>query len=173
MVKHSINQSLISTIHGRSGNPGFCFRGARRVVAVVSTGLLIGCATVPRYTRTPGREIPSVSTKSPPTHRDIRIGHYSETGMASYYAGKFQGRKTASGERYDGRKMTAAHRTLPFNTYVKVTNDSNDKSVIVKINDRGPHIKNRIIDLSYDAAKTIGLVSMGTGRVRIEVVKSE
>ena len=91
------------------------------------------------------------------------------TGMASYYANKFNGRKTASGERYRSKKLTAAHRTLPFGTMVKVTNLKNGKSVVVKINDRGPYAKGRIIDLSGAAAKQIAMVSDGVVKVRVEL----
>ena len=92
-------------------------------------------------------------------------------GVASYYGKKFQGRRTASGERFDMYKYTAAHRTLPFGTRVKVTNTSNGKSVVVRINDRGPFKRGRIIDISYIAARAIGIVGKGSGRVRIELVK--
>lgn len=91
-----------------------------------------------------------------------------QEGVASYYANRFHGRPTASGELYDSAKLTAAHRTLPFGTKVKVTNLRNDKSVEVTINDRGPHHKNRIIDLSRTAAQKLGFINKGTARVRIE-----
>lgn len=93
-------------------------------------------------------------------------------GIASYYAEEFNGRRTASGEVYDMEELTAAHPTLPFNTRVKVTNLENGKSVVVRINDRGPFKKGRILDLSYRAARVIGLVSEGTAPVRLEVVSS-
>ena len=93
-----------------------------------------------------------------------------ETGRASYYGDEFEGRKTASGERYDGDLLTAAHRTLPFGTRVRVVNLSNDKSVEVVINDRGPHTKNRIVDLSHRAAKELGMLADGVVRVRLEVL---
>ena len=96
---------------------------------------------------------------------------FSQTGTASYYARKFHGRRTASGERYDMYELTAAHRRLPFGTMVKVTNLSNKRTVIVRINDRGPHAKKRVIDLSFAAAKRIGLVGSGTARVLVEVVR--
>jgi rare lipoprotein A len=92
-------------------------------------------------------------------------------GVASYYGKEFNGRRTASGQRYSDRKFTAAHRKLPFGTMVKVTNLYNGKSVTVRVNDRGPFKKGRIIDLSYAAARAIGIVGAGTGRVRIEIVK--
>ncbi|MDA9981433.1 septal ring lytic transglycosylase RlpA family protein [Gammaproteobacteria bacterium] len=92
----------------------------------------------------------------------------AEEGTASYYADSLDGNPTASGELYNRKAMTAAHRTLPFGTTVKVTNLSNDKSVVVRINDRGPHTKNRVIDLSGAAAEKLGLLDSGTARVRIE-----
>lgn len=91
--------------------------------------------------------------------------------MASYYGRGFDGRTTANGERFNMRDMTAAHLTLPFNTRIKVTNLSNNRSVVVRINDRGPYKKNRIIDLSYAAAERIGLIGPGTAKVELEVVK--
>ena len=91
-----------------------------------------------------------------------------EEGVASYYADSLQGNLTASKEPYDKDAMTAAHRTLAFGTRVKVTNLDNGNSVEVVINDRGPHSKNRIIDVSGAAAKKLGLVDSGTARVSIE-----
>ena len=96
----------------------------------------------------------------------------SQTGYASWYGGKFQGRKTANGEIFDTYKYTAAHKTLPFDTILKVKNLENGESVIVRINDRGPFIKDRIIDLSYAAAKDIGMIETGIARVRIQVIES-
>lgn len=95
---------------------------------------------------------------------------FTQTGIASYYAGRFHGRKTSSGEIYDSKKLTAAHRTLKFGTMVKVTNLKNNLSVIVKVNDRGPFAHNRIIDVSQAAAQEIGMLKTGTAQVRIEVV---
>ena len=92
----------------------------------------------------------------------------SEEGTASYYADSLEGNPTASGEPYDSQAMTAAHRSLAFGTKVKVTNLANDKSVVVRINDRGPHTKNRIIDLSRAAAEKLDLLDSGTAIVRIE-----
>ena len=88
----------------------------------------------------------------------------AQTGKASYYK---QGHRTASGERFNAGDYTAAHRTLPFGTRVLVTNLNNGKSVIVRINDRGPHVRGRIIDLSYGAAKVVGLTAMGVATVKI------
>ena len=98
------------------------------------------------------------------------IGH-TESGKASYYAKKFQSKKTASGELYDHAEKTAAHKKLPFGTRVKVTNIKNGKSVIVRINDRGPFVKGRIIDLSGSAFGSIAKFDDGVITVKIEVIR--
>ncbi|MDR5856276.1 septal ring lytic transglycosylase RlpA family protein [Caballeronia sp. LZ062] len=95
---------------------------------------------------------------------------FRQVGEASYYSGKFQGRRTASGERYDMHALTAAHRTLPLGSYVRVSNVSGTKSVVVKINDRGPFVKTRVIDLSFAAASVLGLQQSGRARVVLEPV---
>jgi rare lipoprotein A len=94
----------------------------------------------------------------------------SQEGDASYYADSLDGNKTASGELYDKTKMTAAHRDLAFGTKVKVTYLRTGKSVTVTINDRGPHVKGRIIDVSGAAAKALGMVEDGHGEVRLEII---
>lgn len=94
------------------------------------------------------------------------------TGYASWYGHPYHGRRTSNGETYDMNTMTAAHRTLPFDTVVKVNNVSNGKTVTVRINDRGPFVKDRIIDLSYIAAKQIDMVGPGTARVNLQILKS-
>jgi rare lipoprotein A len=95
---------------------------------------------------------------------------YRERGIASWYGTKFHGRRTSSGEVYDIYKMTAAHKSLPLPTYARVTNLRNGRSVIVKVNDRGPFHINRIIDLSYVAAAKLGILEYGTGLVEVEAV---
>jgi rare lipoprotein A len=96
---------------------------------------------------------------------------YTEFGKASYYSTKFQSKKTASGEIYDQYKRTAAHKKLPFGTKIKVINIKNSKTVIVKINDRGPFVKGRIIDLSSSAFGRIAHLDTGVIDVKIEVIK--
>ncbi len=93
------------------------------------------------------------------------------TGTASFYGKRFHGRRTANGERFDMRAMTAAHRTLPFGSKVRVTNPRNGKQVIVRINDRGPFAKGRAIDLSRAAAEEIGMIRRGHARVEMELVE--
>lgn len=93
----------------------------------------------------------------------------TEFGLASFYADKFNGRVTASGEIFDQDKLTAAHRTLPFGTTVKITNTANNKTVTVTINDRGPFVNDRVIDLSKKAAQILDFVNQGVAQVKIEV----
>jgi len=104
------------------------------------------------------------------TTRAATLPRDQQVGMASYYAHGHQGRRTASGERFAMDEMTAAHRTLPFGTRVRVTNLANGRHAVVRINDRGPFRKKRIIDVSYAAARELGMVGRGTARVRVEVV---
>ena len=102
------------------------------------------------------------------THQDAK--DYSKEGIASYYHNKFNGRRTTSGELYNSTLYTAAHKTLPLNSYAVVTNMNNQRKVIVRINDRGPFSKDRIIDLSHAAAKEIGIIGSGMGMVKIEAL---
>jgi len=104
------------------------------------------------------------------TTRPLAEGPRPEYGMASYYGHQHHGQRTASGERFDMHEMTAAHRTLPFGTRVRVTNLENGRSVVVRINDRGPWKKGRVVDLSYDAARELHMVGAGTTRVRVDVL---
>lgn len=92
------------------------------------------------------------------------------SGKASYYAHKFEGRRTSSGQKYRASERTAAHRTYPFGTLLEVTNLRNGAKTLVRVNDRGPHTKKRLLDLSYSAAKDLGLVSSGVAVVSIKVV---
>ncbi len=98
---------------------------------------------------------------------------FHENGRASWYGRFFHGRRTANGERYDMNALTAAHRTLPLGSYVRVTVPATSKSVIVRINDRGPFAKGRVIDLSYAAAKVLGVQHAGTARVQIEGISRQ
>jgi rare lipoprotein A len=121
------------------------------IVAALIAGLL-GCA---------GRRAPQTAPD---------LDGYSEKGLASWYGPKYHGRTTASGEPYDMHEMTAAHRTLPFGVLVEVTDLDTRRKVRVRINDRGPFVEGRIIDLSYAAARELGIVERGMARVRIVVV---
>ena len=109
--------------------------------------------------------IDSLHTQEPPGSPP------GETMVATYYSKRFQGRKTASGERYNRDALTCAHKTLPFQTFLKITNPQNSKSVIVRVNDRGPFNRGRDIDLSYAAAKEIGMLAAGVLPVQVEVLE--
>jgi len=113
---------------------------------------LVGCSSHKNYTSQPD------------------LLDYSESGKASYYSAKYQNRKTASGERFNNRLMTAAHKSLPFGTQVIVTNMINGKTVVVTINDRGPYVKGRIIDLTQSAFSKIENIDKGIVEVKIRVV---
>ena len=95
----------------------------------------------------------------------------TNTGVASYYADKFHGRTTANGETFDMYALTAAHRTLPFGTKLKVTSLANNRSVLVRINDRGPFVNGRIIDLSLGAATELQMIQSGLAPVKLEIIK--
>ena len=99
---------------------------------------------------------------------DIDPRGYDQTGTASYYGARHHGKRTASGEPFDQHGLSAAHRQLPFGTRVLVTNLSNNKSVVVRINDRGPHTRGRLIDLSRKAAQQLDMLSTGTAKVRVQ-----
>ncbi|WP_025247024.1 septal ring lytic transglycosylase RlpA family protein [Mannheimia varigena] len=116
------------------------------------------------------KETTVINKKSPKhLHKQVIRKHF-QTGVASYYANKFNGRRTANGETFSNSKLTAAHRTLPFGTLIEVTNIRNGRSVIVRVNDRGPYAHARVLDLSSAAAKHIGMHHSGTAKVKIAVV---
>ena len=129
-------------------------RRAGSALVALGTLLLSACATAHRL------PAPDAVTKRA----------WSETGVASWYGEPFHGRRTASGETYDMRQLTAAHPSLPFGTRVRVRNLDTGKEVEVRINDRGPFTKARIIDLSRRAAEAVDLIGPGTARVRVTVV---
>ena len=121
--------------------------------------VLWGCTgSSPRFTSAGTTEVPAA-------------GSHQLSGIASYYADDFHGRKTANGETFDMHDLTAAHRTLPFNTKLRVRNLDNNLVVMVRINDRGPFKDNRVIDLSLEAAKRIGLIANGTAPVELEIIE--
>ncbi len=138
------------------------------VLCVFFGFFLLGCASTPRFTKSRTDEPSISSTKDiqpPPNAKQ------SYEGIASYYATDFHGKKTANGETFDMHKFTAAHRSFPFGTKVKVTNLENGKSVIVRVNDRGPFKLERIMDLSYGAAEALDMIATGTAKVKLDVVE--
>ncbi len=130
----------------------------------LSLAAMMSCSSVVRYSseETLADEQDAVSESGSAV--------FSQIGYASYYADKFEGRATASGEIFSQKKLTAAHKTLPFGTKLKVTNLQNGKTVIVVVNDRGPFVDNRIIDLSKAAAEQIGMLGSGVVKVKIETI---
>ena len=127
--------------------------------------LLAGCAHKKHARRIPPPPAP------PPPAAAPKPG-YTETGVASWYGHPYHGRRAANGEIYDMEKLTAAHRTLPFDTWLRVVNLDNSKTVEVRITDRGPFVEGRIVDLSHAAARAIDMIGPGIARVRIEVIRT-
>jgi rare lipoprotein A len=144
--------------------PGAAMPGAAMPAAIFAltvAGLaLAGCAKKHQRTAAP-----------PPPSSSPRAAS-GETGLASWYGHPYHGRPAANGEIYDMEGFTAAHRTLPFGTWVRVVNLTNDKTVDVRITDRGPFVENRIIDLSHAAAGAIGLIGPGVARVRLDILSA-
>jgi len=131
--------------------------------------LVIGCAVVGLIALSPKSEARLSASLVPPRLNAIPRQEH-QTGVASWYGRKFQGYTTASGEAYDLNRLTAAHPTLPFGTTIRVTNLRNRKNILLRVNDRGPHIGRRLIDVSWAAAKRLGFVHSGITPVRLEVV---
>lgn len=142
-------------------------------IGCVAVLVVTGCSTTPKApTQTPGKPKPyRVAGKwyQPVSHAK----GFQQQGIASWYGKKFHGKKTSNGEIYDMYAMTAAHKTLPLGTYVHVRNLDNDAEVTVRINDRGPFVKGRIIDLSYTAAQKIDIATSGTAPVVIVALEKE
>ena len=137
--------------------------------------MIMGCSSSPRYTTgsTPNRSKSTKKIKSTSaSSKNGKVKHRKVmTGVSSFYAEDFHGKLTANGEVYDMYGVTAAHKTLPLNTVCRVTNLANNKSLILRINDRGPYIKGRILDCSYGAAKKLDFIKEGTTSVKIEVIE--
>jgi len=131
--------------------------------------LIIGCAVAGLIALSPKSEA-KLSTSLSPPQLLLMPNEEPEIGVASWYGQEFQGNTTASGEAFDLNGFTAAHQTLPFGTTIRVTNLENNKEIVLRVNDRGPHIGRRRLDVSWAAAKRLGFVHSGTTRVRVEVV---
>ena len=149
----------------------------RYIVLLVFYCLFVhSCTSSPRYgaqqsTSSFGK-IKEGSKQSSKGSRDKKVKHRKiMNGVSSFYAEDFHGKLTANGEVYDMYGVTAAHKTLPLNTVCRVTNTVNNKSLILRINDRGPYIKGRILDCSYGAAKKLDFINAGTTKVKIEVIE--
>ena len=139
---------------------------------IIGMIFLFSCTSAPRYHYSQPKTTNRTKTKGPPPLL-IKGSQHTAVFTASYYGHNdgFHGKKAANGEIFDKNAMTAAHKTLPFGTVLKVTYPKIGKSVNVRINDRGPYIAGRDIDLSYGAAVKLGLVKHGVGKVRVTVVK--
>ena len=173
-------EKLIVSIHSNRHENHFSriaagFRRAgKTVVAAIFSALLLQACAVYDYNEPP--------PPTPPGHPKPYRVHgqwyqplphardFEQKGIASWYGEDFHGRRTSNGETYDMHAMTAAHKTLPLGTYVRVSNLDNGRSVDVRINDRGPFVRGRIIDLSYSAAKQMGMVGPGTARVKLKAL---
>lgn len=142
------------------------------ISVVVFLFLLTGCAPRPRFTDSSHHRVQSKQLKKKASRfpiEKLKVGS-SWTGVASYYGKKFHGRKTSNGETYNMYGMTAAHKSLPFGTKLEVVNLSNRKRVIVRINDRGPFIQGRELDLSQGAAKRIDMIAAGVQEVKMTII---
>jgi rare lipoprotein A len=156
----------------------FCKHHIGAMICIGIAFFFIGCTSTPRFAERGGRsqeqpspkERESVSSTQPersPSDKPL----LTLEGIASYYADDFHGKQTSNGETFDMNSLTAAHRTFPFGTKIRVTNLENAKTVIVRVNDRGPFKEGRMIDLSRGAAQALDLVRTGTARVRLEVLE--
>jgi rare lipoprotein A len=150
----------------------------RVLSSLAAASLLVAngaAAPVPNHPQTQVKTLPKVAAKSPKKAAAAKTPSEPkpyQIGMASWYGKQFHGRATASGEDFNMFEFTAAHRQLPLGTYVKVTNLRNGKWIVVRVNDRGPFVEGRIMDLSYSAARMIGFQN-GIERVRLDVVEPE
>jgi rare lipoprotein A len=136
---------------------------SRKFTGLILIGLFLSACGVART---------GTVTTGPIFDENLEAGEMLQTGIASWYGSKFHGRTTANGETYNMEDFTAAHKTLPFNTIVRVTNQTNNRSVDVRINDRGPYVGDRIIDLSRRAAEEIDMIGPGTADVAIHLLKT-
>ncbi len=142
----------------------------RLAMAVIVTGLLSACAGPTRDADSGGRQVGRSYVVNGVRYVPRSDPDYDQIGMASWYGPGFHGKRTASGRRFDMHAMTAAHKTLPFGTRVRVTNLVNGRTVVLTINDRGPFAKGRIVDVSKRAAERLGFIAKGETRVRVQVV---
>ena len=144
-------------------------RAAPLAPALFASALLAtACAHAER-----GAGVGATPERAPPAAEERSDRTLRETGLASYYSHSLEGHQTASGVRYDGRAMTCAHRSLPFGTVLRVTDTDTGKHVRVKVTDRGPFTRGRVVDLSWAAARELGILERGVARVTIEVVRED
>ena len=167
-VKHNVKSPSPDRMDRKRSGKERLRIGIRLQTTLLAVIFIIACAAQP----------PPPPTQPPNYPKPYRVGNkwyqpiphsrgFVQKGRASWYGKKFHGRKTSSGEIYNMYAMTAAHKTLPLGTYVRVTNLTNHREIVVRINDRGPFVRGRIIDLSYTAAKKMGIVGPGTAPVKL------
>ncbi len=138
---------------------------------VAAVFLLAACSSGPDTSTGAKRQVGQPYSVNGATYVPREAPGYDTVGIASWYGKRYHGRRTASGEIFDMNSGTAAHRTLPFGTRVQVTNLENGRSAVLKINDRGPFVRRRIIDVSWRAAQELGFVRQGTARVRVRLIQ--
>ena len=143
------------------------------ICTIVISSTFFNCSNAPRYYKSDNTNVNIPSKKVSKSGKENKSkGHRKIIkGISSFYAEDFHGKLTANGEVYDMYGLTAAHKTMPLNTICRVTNLENNKSLILRINDRGPYIKGRILDCSYGAAKKLDFINQGTTKVKIEVIE--
>lgn len=139
----------------------------RFIIILFISFFLFSCASTPRFSQKEGNAS-GRTTVGRGGRGDVLL---SLDGVASYYADEFHGRQTSNGEIFDMNGISAAHRTFPFGTIVRVTNLENNRQIVVRINDRGPFVDGRMIDLSLGAAKELEMISKGTAKVKLEVIE--
>jgi len=159
---------------GANKSMDFYRRWTIRALCCIAAFLFFNCTSTPRFAERgeqhSSERKPTTQTEQPIQQNSGKILLTLE-GIASYYAHDFHGKQTSNGETFDMNALTAAHRTFPFGTKVRVTNLENNKTVVVRVNDRGPFKEGRMMDLSMGAAKEIDLIRTGTARVRLEVLE--
>jgi|TARA_B100000809_G_scaffold30019_1_gene26044 rare lipoprotein A len=136
------------------------------IISLSGLILVVNCSSSPRYTTGSGNRLKPIKKVNSTAKSKKTL-----KGISSYYGEDFHGKLTANGEVYDMYGLTAAHKTLPLNTIVRVTNMENEKSLILRINDRGPYVKGRMLDCSYGAALKLGFIGNGTTKVKVEVIE--
>ena len=155
--------------------PAERWRTAVQIFLLLALGppvLGTGCVSRPRYRTTPSSKSSAEKPKTEQQKPSISTRGAYQVGLSSYYAHDFHGKPTASGEIYDMNGLSAAHRELPLGTLIRVTHLGNGRSVDVKVNDRGPFIRGRILDLSLGAARKLDMVQEGVAKIKIEILKS-
>lgn len=145
----------------------------RMAHGLMIVGLIVGLGAAQGPNNSEASSTPNSPKPQPTVRKQVNKNHPFQVGTASWYGEYFEGKPTASGEEYEMYDMTAAHPTLPLGTYVRVTNLHNGRAVVVKVNDRGPIVPGRIIDLSYGAARVLHFDQQGLQKVRLDLVKPQ